>query len=61
MPKKTKNAFYYYMLDYKEEQKKINNFTFENMAQLADAAGIEWRVCNINIFYLNLFKRYNEH
>lgn len=45
MPKKPpRNAFYFYMLDFKEEQRK-KGINFKNMAEIAEAAGPLWRVC----------------
>ncbi|XP_059046634.1 protein maelstrom homolog [Achroia grisella] len=42
MPKKPiRNAFYYYMLDFKEEQKKIG-INYANLADVATAAGPSW-------------------
>ncbi|RVE42830.1 hypothetical protein evm_012505 [Chilo suppressalis] len=43
MPKKQpRNAFYFYMLDYKEEQRK-KGINYGNMAEVAEAAGPLWR------------------
>ncbi|XP_073945972.1 germ-plasm component protein maelstrom [Choristoneura fumiferana] len=43
MPKKpTRNAFYFYMLDFKEEQRK-KGINYKNMAEIAEAAGPLWR------------------
>ncbi|CAG9583039.1 unnamed protein product [Danaus chrysippus] len=43
MPKKpVRNAFYFYMLDYKEEQRQ-KGVNYSNLAAVADAAGPLWR------------------
>ncbi|VVD03398.1 protein maelstrom homolog [Leptidea sinapis] len=43
MPKKAvKNAFYYYMLDFKEQQRKAGQ-DFKNLKEVAEAAGPAWR------------------
>lgn len=47
MPKKApRNAFYFYMLDFKKEQleKGIN---YANMGEIAEAAGPSWKVMYI--------------
>lgn len=44
MPKKApKNAFYYFMLDFKEQQQK-KGINYANLAEVAKAADPEWRV-----------------
>ncbi|KAL4720172.1 hypothetical protein ACJJTC_016448 [Scirpophaga incertulas] len=43
MPKKQpRNAFYFYMQDFKEEQ-RIKGIHYNNMAEVAEAAGPLWR------------------
>ncbi|CAG9788402.1 unnamed protein product [Diatraea saccharalis] len=43
MPKKQpRNAFYFFMIDYKEEQRK-KGINYANMAEVAEAAGPLWR------------------
>ncbi|XP_046968070.1 protein maelstrom homolog [Vanessa cardui] len=43
MPKKPpRNAFYFYMLDFKEEQRK-KGVNYKNLAEVAEAAGPSWR------------------
>lgn len=44
MPKKPpRNAFYFYMIDFKEEQRK-KGIHYANMKEVADAAGPAWQV-----------------
>lgn len=44
MPKKApRNGFYFYMIDFKEEQRKKGK-NYANMAEVAEAAGQLWRV-----------------
>lgn len=44
MPKKVpRNAFYYFMQDFREEQQK-KGINYENLAECAKAADPEWRV-----------------
>lgn len=44
MPKKAaRNSFYYFMVDFKEEQRK-KGIVYANMAEVANAAGPAWTV-----------------
>lgn len=44
MPKKQpRNAFYFFMLDFKEEQRK-KSIVYANMVEVANAAGPAWTV-----------------
>ncbi|KAG6461238.1 hypothetical protein O3G_MSEX012495 [Manduca sexta] len=43
MPKKPpRNAFYYYMLDFRENQKKLD-ITYQSLKEVAEAAGPSWK------------------
>lgn len=47
MPKKTpKNAFFYFMIDFREEEKKKGKI-FENMNEVQRAADPAWRVSSM--------------
>lgn len=41
--KAPKNAFYYFMISFKEEQAK-KGITYKNMTEVAEAAGAIWPV-----------------
>lgn len=44
MPKKTvRNAFYWFMLDFKEEQRRKGT-VYQNLKEVAEAAGPAWTV-----------------
>lgn len=44
MPKKPpRNSFYFFMVDFKEEQRK-KGIVYANMAEVANAAGPAWSV-----------------
>lgn len=50
MPKKiSKTAFYYFMIDFRDQQKE-NGVTFANMTEVQQAADPVWRVCNLISF-----------
>lgn len=51
MPKKSpRNSFYFYMVHFKEEQRK-KGINYKNMAEVAEAAGPSWRVSLIEFVY----------
>ncbi|CAB3227826.1 unnamed protein product [Arctia plantaginis] len=59
MPKKApKNAFYYFMLDFKEEQQK-KGIHYENLAEVSKAADPEWRNASTSVRakYENIAKK----
>lgn len=50
MPKKQpRNSFYFYMVDFREQQKK-KGINYETMAEVAEAAGPLWRVREFSKF-----------
>ncbi|XP_050344296.1 protein maelstrom homolog [Nymphalis io] len=59
MPKKSSgNSFYFYMLDFKEEQSK-KGVVYRNMAEVAEAAGPSWRDAppNVRLKFENMAKK----
>ncbi|XP_023951235.2 protein maelstrom homolog [Bicyclus anynana] len=43
MPKPKPNAYYYFMIDFREEQRKVYNIVYRNMQEVNEAAAAHWK------------------